>query len=254
MTLFRQQMINNPLLFYTKNDIPFEEAKLIIHTPTINELGLISEESYRIATQVISEAGKILRSQDNSDLINKDDFDIFIAIMNNKEEDNEVPTREHVLKFFNILFPDYKIRVREIDIQLMENKENGLSGFIDKTNFSSFQEIIKKMFLIEQGNGKEYNPADGMAAKIAEKLQKARQKKASQKEDGQKSISVYKRYASILSIGLQMDVNILLNYSVSQLEEAFQRFILLTKWDINLKARLAGATDLEDAEDWMQEI
>ena len=253
MTLFHQQMINNQLLFYTKNDIPFEEAHLVIHTPTINELGLISEESYRIATQIISEAGKILRSQDNSDLIDKDDFDIFIAIMNNKEEDNEVPTREHILKFFSILFPGYKIRVREIDIQLMESKENGLSGFIDKTNFSSFQEIIKQMFLLGQGSGKEYNPADGMADKIAKKLQKARQKKAAQ-GDQKKSISVYKRYASILSIGLQMDVNILLNYSVPQLEEAFQRFILLTKWDINLKARLAGATDLEEAEDWMKEI
>lgn len=247
------KVTDNTLLFFSKNDIPFEKAKLLIHNPTINELSLIGEEDFRIGTHVITESGKLLKSQGNSDLKDKDDFDIFIAILNNKEEHS---SRDYVLSLFSILFPNYKFRVRETDIQLLENKENGLSGFIDRTNFTDFQEIITKMFLLESETGEgSYNPADGMAAKIAEKFKKAKQRKQKAEDNGTNSkISVYKRYASILSIGLGLDVNLLLNYTVSQLEISFKRFVLLTQWDINIKARLAGASDIDEAEDWMKEL
>ena len=34
------KVTDNTLLFFSKNDIPFEKAKLLIHNPTINELSL----------------------------------------------------------------------------------------------------------------------------------------------------------------------------------------------------------------------
>ena len=45
-----------------------------------------------------------------------------------------------------------------------------------------------------------------------------------------------------------------LNYTVYQLFDELRRYQLKMAWDLNLKARLAGAQDLQDAEDWMQDL
>lgn len=246
-------MKNNKLLFFTKNDIPFESAKLIIHTPSINELGLIGEECLRIACQVILNLPSIIKSQDNFNSEDISDFDIFIEVLNQKESKEALDYRINILKFFNLLFPNGKILIRQKDIQIVQNfGEEQTIAFIDKINFEEFKEILKQMFYNGDGSSQDYNPADGMAKKIADKLRKGKAK-ASANSD-LKDISVYKRYASILSIGLCLDLNTVLDYSIVQVENQFKRFILHQQWKTNLDARMAGATGLDDPEDWMQEI
>lgn len=243
-------MNNNPLLFFTKNDIPFPSAKLIIHNPTINELGLISEESFRIAHQMIINIPKELKSQGNFDLSEKDDFDIFIEVINQKD-DKSKEYRNHLLSLLTLLFPNYHLRIRDRDIQLLSISNNE-TFFIDTTNFSDFQEIVNSMFSFESTGSDDYNPADGRAKKIADKL-RTRKKKGSGKTEDIK-ISIYKRYASILSIGMKIDLNIILNYTVCQLEIQFKRFTMWMKWENTFRMKMAGATDLEEVDDWMQEI
>ena len=74
------------------------------------------------------------------------------------------------------------------------------------------------------------------------------------KDEKDTNISLYKRYASIMSIGMKMDVNIFLNYTVNQLETQFKRYTLWAKWDSYFKMKLAGASGLNEVEDWMQEV
>lgn len=248
---YRQmQMNNNPLLFFTQNDIPFPSAKLIIHNPTINELGLISEESFRIAHQMIINIPKELKSQGNSDLSKKDDFDIFIEVINQKDN-KSIEYRNHLLSLLTLLFPKYRLRIREKDIQLLSISDNE-TFFIDTTNFADFQNIINNMFSFETTSSNDYNPADKRAEKIADKL-RTRKKKGSGKVEDIK-ISIYRRYASILSIGMKIDLNIILNYTVCQLEVQFKRFTMWMKWENTFRMKMAGATNLEEVEDWMQEI
>ena len=59
---------------------------------------------------------------------------------------------------------------------------------------------------------------------------------------------------SILAIGLQKDMNQLLQYSVYQLFEEFHRFRMKQSFDMYVQAKMAGARDLEEVENWMIDI
>ena len=51
-----------------------------------------------------------------------------------------------------------------------------------------------------------------------------------------------------------MDLNIFLNHTVYQLYDEFKRFQAKMAFDIDLKARLAGATELQEVDDWMEDF
>jgi hypothetical protein len=80
-------------------------------------------------------------------------------------------------------------------------------------------------------------------------LQKIKQE--SQKEQ---KVSILNRYVSILTVGEHKDMNSLLNYTVFQIYDEFERFNLKTAFDLNLQVRMAGATDVEEAENWMKDL
>ena len=110
------------------------------------------------------------------------------------------------------------------------------------------------MFCLDgEDSNDDYNPSGAMAKQIAEKLKKRRQR-LSQTKEGEKKISILEKYVSILTVGEQKDMNSILNYTVYQLFDELKRYQLKLAWDINLKARMAGAQDLKDAEDWMKDF
>jgi hypothetical protein len=50
------------------------------------------------------------------------------------------------------------------------------------------------------------------------------------------------------------DINDLMNYTVYQLMDEYNRFQLKTKYDTWIKFKVAGATGMEDPEDWLKDI
>ena len=98
-----------------------------------------------------------------------------------------------------------------------------------------------------------YNPGGPRAAELAAKFYKARQK-ISQDRAQDIKISVLSRYVSILAVGLQKDVNSLLNYTVYQIYDEFERFTLKQAFDIHLQAQMAGAKNLKEVDEWMKDI
>jgi hypothetical protein len=126
---------------------------------------------------------------------------------------------------------------------------------INSNNFSIFKDIIVKMFALEQKNEEgKYNPSDGLARKIAEKLEKRHKKLAEQKGVSLDKIAIFSRYVSILAVGNKKDMNELMNYTVYQLKDEFKRFQLKQSFDIYLQAKMAGAKDLEEVDNWMDDI
>ena len=150
-----------------------------------------------------------------------------------------------------LLFPLHSIEIKKDYISLEKDEEEFR---IDRNNFEEFKSIIKHMFCLDGESGEEdYNPSGAMAKQIAEKLKKRRQR-LSQTKEGEKKISILEKYVSILTVGEQKDMNSILNYTVYQLFDELKRYQLKLAWDINLKARMAGAQDLKDAEDWMKDF
>ena len=68
------------------------------------------------------------------------------------------------------------------------------------------------------------------------------------------NFSVYEKFISILAVGLNKSKNDLANYTIYQIRDEFQRFVMKENYNIYIEAKLAGAQDLEEVENWMNEI
>ena len=150
-----------------------------------------------------------------------------------------------------LIFPEYEISFEKDCIKIKkENEEHK----IDNSNYEEFKSVISSVFSF--GNSKDskpdFNPSGDLAKKIAEKLQKRHQKLAEAKPA--QKIDILSRYVSILSVGEQKDMNALLNYTTYQLLDEFKRYELKSGHDIYVQAKMAGAKDLKEVEDWMQDI
>lgn len=246
----------NPLLLHTNNDIPFVAGRCAIHNPTIKEISLIGEEDFQKGVRFLNFNKNNLDEKDKIHLSDKSDFEILIEIMKSKEYYTTFTSKS--LLALSLLFPLCEVQLKEDSIQLT-NKENGFITKIDKNSYEEFKQIIIEIFVLEsndeEGNG-NYNPADGLAAKIAQKIKDGQKKRGKQKdaENILKKKSIYGKMVSVLSVGLGKDKNELLNYTIYQLLDEYKRFQLKNAYDINIKARLAGATDIDDPEDWLEDL
>lgn len=242
----------NPLLLQSNKDIPFTSAKCTIHNPKIAEIALIGEEDFHMGSRFLNFNKNDFDFKDNSDLIDKSDFEILIGIMNSKEY---YKFTLKALQVLTLLFPSYIITIEEKRIKLQSIEDETKIRIIDEKSYDEFREIIKQIFVLEsKEDGGSYNPANDMARKIAEKLKKGREKAAKSKGEDMKDKSLYGRIISILAVGLGKDKNILFEYTVYQLLDEYKRFQLKTSYDMNFKMRLAGATDLDEPEDWLDNL
>jgi len=241
--------MENELLLLSGNDIPFIEAQITIHQPTIKEIAYIGEEAFFTGCELINFSKNILSEQDKVNLENKTNFDILIAIL---RERNAVMQRNRncVEMVLALIFPWYTIDIKQDAIVLAKEEEN---HSINNENFEAFKIIFNQMFAFSRDNTRDYNPSGEIAKRIAEKLQKRHQKLAELNE-GKKKIDILSRYISILAVGEQKDINSLLNLSVYQLFDEFERFKLKMNYDIYFQAKMAGAKDLKEVEDWMKDI
>ena len=98
-----------------------------------------------------------------------------------------------------------------------------------------------------------FTVTDALAEAIAKKIKKAEaQKQEKQQKVNLEDISVYGKYISILSVGLKKDKNELSDYTIYQLKDEFKRFLLNQDFDMYVKMKIAGAENLDEVEDWMQ--
>ena len=241
--------MDNELLLLSGNDIPFIEAQVTIHQPTIKEIAYIGEEVFFTGCELINFSKNILPEQDKVNLEDKTNFDILIAIL---RERNAVMQRNRncVEMVLALIFPWYTIDITSEAIVLEKEEERHL---INNDNFETFKTIFNMMFSFSKDESRDYNPSGEVAKRIAEKLKQRHQKLAELKE-GKQKIDILSRYVSILAVGEHKDMNSLLNLSVYQLFDEFERFKLKMSYDIYFQAKMAGAKDLKEVEDWMKDI
>ena len=243
-------MINNDLLLLSGNDIPFYGGHINIHQPTIKEIGYIGEENFHVGLRFLLFDKNNL--EDKSDLENVNDFDIFIAIMNDKKS---VKHKTNAIMVLTLMFPDVSFKIEKDKILLQQQENINVNSSINAFNFEEFQDIVRQMFCFNTfSGGEKYNPADAFAQKIADKFKKRQELLAKKSEESGRKINLFSKYVSILAVGLQKNMNELFNYTVYQLFDEFIRFQKKQEFDIHLKAKMAGAEDSEEVENWMEEI
>ena len=243
------------LLLLTKNDIPFISAELTIHQPSLQEIGLIGEDAFFTGAQFLTITKNSIEGLSSQDAQKITNFDIVMKLV----QDSAIEAKYNKTcaeSLLTLLFPDYKIMFLPSMIALTKDGENHI---LNEKNFDEFQEILNKMFCLSEMSGtpmQTYNPVNAKAKAIADKIMRGREKLAkikSQQNGGQK-ITILQRYISILAVGEQKDLNALSQYSVYQLFDEFNRFSLKEQSDFYLQAKMAGAKDLQEVDNWMKDI
>ena len=246
--------MKNKLLLLSGADIPFVEGTVTIHQPSIYEISLIGEEALFAGCEMLRFSKDILTSEDKVILFNYTDFNILMSIMNDNSASmkSSVSCAKQVLQ---LIFPWYEVVVDKTAILLLDaNDKFTTCGQINDTNFLQFKEVISEMFCLKQASTThDYNVQGDLAKKIAEKF-KRRQQQLAELSPKSDKIAIFSRYISILTVGEHKDMNSFMKYTVYQLFDEFQRFQLKMGYDIYFKARMAGAKDMKEPEDWMKDL
>lgn len=233
------------------NDIPFAEAGVSIHQPTLKEIGLIGESNFYPGCGILNFSQNDLSQTDRNNLGNLTNFEILMSMMLDSRNPSSQEYRIQATLVLTLIFPDYEIHFSGREIIL--KKEDEIHS-INNENFEIFKEILTEMFCLKgRGEQQDYNPGGKAAKALVEKFNERRRKLAEQKKD-ESTGSVLFHLASIVSIGLKLNLNEVLNYTVYQLFDQYDRFDLFEKFDIHLKAQLAGARDLEEVDNWRKNI
>ena len=114
--------MDNELLLLSSNDIPFLEAQVNIHQPTLSEISLIGEESFFSGCQFLNFSKSILNLEDKTDLEDRSDFEIFMSIMCSSEK---LDYKNNAMMVLTLLFPTSQIKLMPNELVLMN--KNGLS-------------------------------------------------------------------------------------------------------------------------------
>lgn len=239
------------LLLLSGNDIPFPAAHITIHQPRLKEIAYVTEENFWPGCEFLKFDKGMLRDQDKNGLSNLSNFNIIMSMIQEKNLES-YKARNNVLSIFALTFPTCEIKIQNNNI-ILKDQENGEISEINDDNFNELKNIFIQIFCLTSSENRQYNPSGDLAKKIADKLMQARKKRAQLAPDNQK-IAILSRYISILAIGEKKDINQLMNYTVYQLMDEYNRFILKTQYDNWMKFKIAGATDLGDPVDWFKDI
>lgn len=238
------------LLLLSGNDIPFTEANITIHNPTLKEIAYVGEENFLKGYQLLNISKQFLPEEGKLNLGDISDFDILIAIL---KERNAVmqKNRSCVFMVLALLFPSYAISI--LDEGIVLKKEEEVSK-ISKEHFDIFKSLIKQMFSFGVEDEQDFNPNGALAEKIAKKMRERQQRLANLHKEDSTKVDIYSRYASIISVGLNIPITKVMEFTPYQLFDQVNRYRLKDEYEINLKARLAGAKDIKDPEDWMKDV
>lgn len=243
--------MNNRLLLLCGGDIPFPEASITIHVPTLQEISYIGERSFFLGCEFFAFSEEFLKMKDKSNLDNQSSFDIIMTMLSmNIQTPEATELISSIYLFLGLLFPKREINFTYNEIRLIQEQDVAI---INKNNFNIFQDLIKAMFCLEKKAEEKYNPAGEQASRIAKKLEE-RHRKLAEKDKQKKGdvVDVLNRYMSILM--LFYDVNTLKQYTYYQIAELFERVQLREVYESNMKARLAGAKNLEQVDHWMVDL
>ena len=245
----------NQLALTTGIDIPFPEAGVNIHQPTINEISFLGEEAFYKACNLLTITKEDLKMSDKINLSNQTNFDILMAIITDENNPTAVEQKIFVEMLLTIIFPSCSIKITKNGILLIQQGDKELHQ-ISANNFDLFSEKIKELFCLKQKENDElnYKPANDRASAIAEKLKKAREKIAAEKGQTIGKLDILSRYVSILSVALKIDINTVKNYTVWQLFDQYERFSLHEANDLYIKEMLAGASGVETPDAWTKDI
>ena len=228
-------------------DYPVPECQLVIHQPRIKEIALIGETDFFQGAQCLC-LNKSMFVKDESLLGDTTNFQIFMTIMSEKDA---IDKKFAVQQVCALLFPNHKVMITPRSVLL---SGGGATIQIDENNFEYLQSALTNICCLKTGpmDQQSFNPANAKAREIAEKLMRGRARVAAEK--GQSNTSIFSQYLSILTVGLHIPIQEIMDLTIYQLYDLVERYMLYINWDMDVRCRLAGGKPDNQPDNWMKNI
>lgn len=236
--------------------VPVRECNVLLHQPKVRDVALFGEEKFFAACQMLADIPDFVKNikQGNSELEDRNDFQIFTEVLSIKE----TGLFQVIEPLFTLCCPDFEVQPKKRTIDFI--KEGNVVGRLTQMNYTSFSRTIKELYLPKrEDEDPEYNydKNNKAAAALAEKIKKNRErlKRATQNDSSVGSVLAF--YASCLSLGMGLDVNVFYNYTLFQLYDSFSRYMAKAESDQFRQIQLmpfADTSDMEAPENWMRNL
>lgn len=231
-------------------------CNIAITQPSIRDICALGEDLFLGCVEMFNHTDRVVEQikMGNSQLARLSDFHVLIVVLQ-----EEPRTRSEIDSVFELIFPNYVWEIAPGSINFRLEEHGQIVGQLNPMNYEGFQEAIRTLFLpSNREDNEDYNPANERAAEIARKLKAGKDKLAKMKEkDNPSPPSIFANYASILSVALGMDINVLYNYTPFQLFDAFIRYNYKMAYDLFQKVSTTPMMDtskLEEPKHWMETI
>ena len=230
-------------MLITGIDVPVEAFGITIHQPRVREIAMLGEQNYFIALSIFRMNKKQLQIE-SPEVTN---WMIFQESLGQKMEG--IKDVRALLGNFLQLFFTVKINIGPRSL-IIQNKDQLIN--IEPDQFDDFQQIIGEIggASLLSGSKEEFNPANKLAAEIAEKMKKARAKLAAMKPQA-KSKGFLARYIRAIAIATANSLEQVNDMTMLQLNALMQTYLAWEAYDLDVKSRLAGAKNENKLEHWM---
>lgn len=242
--------MSNELALMCGTGIPCPQFQITFHQPSIKEIAMIGETNFFTGVQCLLINKKLVNLPDNFDLSQITNFHIFMMVM---QEKTEILKKQAVQMVLSLMLPDFSSTFIP-NRSLLLTKE-GQTITLDENNFENFQEVIREFLSPSFKDGADgtgtFNPQGAKAEEIAKKLMRGRERVAAQQTESGSALS---QYVSVLSVGMGLAPQEISQLTLYSFFDLIERYMLYLNWDIDLRARMAGAKNDKPMENWMKKL
>lgn len=238
--------------YITGADIIVKSCNVVIHQPTVREILQIGEDDFLLGVQFLTKTNELFKElrEGNSELSNLSDFQILLIMYT-----NDIDLRTKLDLFFELVFPSYEILLTDTSIDFQDKESKIIRGRVTPFNFTDLQETLENLFIPYSQKKEDYNPANDAAAAIAKKIKEGQAKRAQKTSKAPQSL--LGSFCSILSVGLRLDINILLSYTMFQLFDTYMRFEKKQAEDQYIRIAtvpFADTSNIEQPDSWVDNL
>lgn len=243
-------------LYLSGCSVPVRECNVLLHQPKVRDVALFGEDKFFAACNVLADIPKFVEGikKGNIELAERNDFQVFTEVLSIKE----TGLQSLVSPVFELCCPDFDVHVKPKSIDF--EKDGNTVGRLTQINYQPFSRTVRELYL-PKGEDEEpeynYDKNNKAAAALMEKIKRNRERLKQAKSSESSVGSVLAFYASCLSLGVGIDVNVFYDYTLFQLYDAFSRYMAKEESDQFRQIQLmpfSDTSDMEAPETWMRNL
>lgn len=202
-----------------------------IYPVSLREIAKIGYERYVTELRLLCLTESDVQSIYNIDISSDDLFPFLIAIV----MDNKVVMRSMIALLK---------KITHSQVVFLPDKKCFSGGFfeITKRNFSNVQKVIRLRNGLQYiDDGEDENPDNEAARRVLQRRKEERLKRRKAKITDEESEITLEDLISILSSGLGMLMDSVMDYDLYQFNDQFNRLKIMDDYQVNIQALLHGA-------------